>query len=164
MSQKRSSHQLGGLLGWLGACALAAAAGAMASVDAGAFYQQLSLPAWAPPGWLFAPVWTLLYALMGVSAWLVRRAHGFQRARLALALFIIQLVMNALWTWIFFAWMLGAVALVEILVLWCLIVATAMAFRRLHAMAALLLLPYLAWVTFAALLTFATWRLNPGVL
>jgi len=136
----------------------------VASADAGAFYEQLVRPPWAPPGWLFAPVWTVLYVLMGVAAWLVWRVHGFGEGRTALVLYIVQLGANALWTWLFFVWHQGALAFAEVILLWCLIVATAVSFRRLNAVAAVLLLPYLAWVTFAAALTLAAWRLNPGVL
>lgn len=153
-----------GLVGWLFLTFAAAAIGAVASVDAGAFYLQLARPDWAPPGWLFAPVWSVLYGLMGIAAWLVWRAHGFGQARAALALFVIQLAANALWSWLFFVWHKGAIAFSEVLLLWCLIVATVVSFRRLDAIAAALLLPYLAWVTFASALTFSTWRLNPGLL
>lgn len=158
------SRQIIGLLLWLLVSFAAAAIGAVASAQAGAFYEQLVRPGWAPPGWLFAPVWTVLYVLMGVAAWLVWRAHGFKEGRTALALFLVQLVANALWTWVFFVWRQGAIAFAEILLLWCLIVATAVSFRRLNALAAALLLPYLAWVTFACALTFSTWRLNPALL
>lgn len=159
-----ASRQVLGLLGWLLLCFAAAAIGAVASSDAGAFYGQLVRPGWAPPGWLFAPVWTVLYILMGTAAWLVWRVHGFKGAKAALTLFILQLCANALWTWLFFVWHQGALALAEIILLWFLIVATAAAFRKLNTVAAALLLPYLAWVTFATALTFATWRLNSGLL
>lgn len=158
------SRQWLGLAGWLALAFAAAAIGAVASVSAREFYAALVRPAWAPPGWLFGPVWTALYALMGVSAWLVWRERGFAGARAALALFIVQLAVNALWSWLFFAWRLGGPAFAEVLLLWCLIVATVIAFRRISALAALLLLPYLAWVTFASALTFAVWRLNPALL
>jgi benzodiazapine receptor len=142
----------------------AAGLGAVASAEAGAFYETLVRPGWAPPGWLFAPVWTLLYALMAVAAWLVWRAHGFAAARPALAVFVAQLIANALWSWLFFAWQQGALAFVEVLLLWGLIVATVVAFWRLNVLAAVLLLPYLAWVTFASALTFAVWQRNPSLL
>lgn len=142
----------------------AAALGGFASANAGPFYEQLSRPAWAPPAWLFAPVWTILYALMGVAAWLVWRERGFRGARGALALFGVQLGANALWTWLFFAWRQGAAAFAEILVLWALIAATMAAFARVRPMAAWLLAPYLAWVTFAAALTYAVWKANPSLL
>lgn len=158
------SRQRLGLAGWLALAFATAAIGAVASVSAKAFYAELVRPAWAPPGWLFGPVWTALYALMGVSAWLVWRVRGLAGARTALALFIVQLAVNALWSWLFFAWRLGGPAFAEVLLLWCLIVATVIAFRRISALAAVLLLPYLAWVTFASGLTYAVWRLNPALL
>ncbi len=157
-------RQIAGLACWILLCAAAAAVGALASVEASTFYQQLSRPGWAPPAWLFAPVWTALYTLMGISAWLVWRTHRFNGARTALALFILQLAVNALWTWIFFAWNLGAIAFAEILLLWCLVVATIVWFWRLNMLAAMLLFPYLAWVTFAVALTLSTWQLNPELL
>jgi tryptophan-rich sensory protein len=153
-----------GLFGWLLLTFAAAAIGGVASSEAGAFYSQLVRPNWAPPGWLFAPVWTVLYVLMGTAAWLVWRVHGFKKARTPLTLFIVQLGANALWTWVFFVWHQGALAFAEIILLWCLIAATVASFRKLNTVAAALLLPYLAWVTFASALTFATWRLNSNLL
>src|ERR671910_947984 len=94
--------QLVGLLGWLLAAFAAGALGAIASVDAASFYAQLSKPSWAPPAWVFAPVWSTLYALMGVAAWLVWRSPASKAV--ALGLFSTQLVANALWSWLFFAW------------------------------------------------------------
>ena len=157
-------RQFLGLAGWLALCFATAAIGAVASAGAGAFYAELTRPDWAPPGWLFGPVWSALYALMGISAWLVWRVRGFAGARLALVLFLVQLAVNALWSWLFFAWRQGGLAFAEVLILWCLIVGTIIAFRRVSVLAAVLLLPYLGWVSFAAVLTFATWRLNPGLL
>jgi translocator protein len=164
MPKVSASRQVVGLLAWLLLSFATAAIGAVASSEAGAFYAQLIRPSWAPPGWLFAPVWTVLYVLMGTAAWLVWRRHGFKEARTALALFIIQLGANALWTWIFFVWHQGALAFAEIVFLWCLIAATVASFWRLNKGSAVLLLPYLAWVTFASALTFATWRLNAHLL
>jgi translocator protein len=156
--------QVFGVLGWLAVSFAAAGVGGLASANAEGFYQQLTLPAWAPPSWLFAPVWTLLYILMGVAAWLVWREHGFRKARVALTLFLIQLAFNALWTWLFFAWRLGAMAFVEILILWALIVCTFVAFRRVRPIAGVLIIPYLIWVSFAAALTYAIWQSNPALL
>ena len=153
-----------GLLGWLALTSAAATMGALASANAGTFYGQLARPNWAPPAWLFAPVWSTLYVLMAVSAWIVWRTHRFAGARKALVLFIIQLGANAAWSWLFFTWRRGDLAFAEILILWSLIVATVVSFRRLSAIAAYLLYPYLAWTTFASALTFAVWRLNPGLL
>jgi tryptophan-rich sensory protein len=166
-SPKTSSSTLQQVFALLGAALLtfaAGGAGAIASADAGAFYAELERPSWAPPGWLFGPVWSVLYAAMAVSAWLVWRARGLAGARAALLLFLVQLVANALWSWLFFAWHRGALAFAEVLVLWGLIAATIVAFQRINIVAAVLLYPYLAWTTFAAALTFAIWRLNPGAL
>jgi tryptophan-rich sensory protein len=140
----------------------AAAVGAVASVDAASFYAQLVKPSWAPPAWLFGPVWSALYALMGVAAWLVWRSPGSRRV--ALGVFGVQLAANALWSWLFFAWHRGALAAVEVLVLLALIVATIKAFSRISRVSALLLVPYLLWVSFASVLTWAVWRANPGLL
>jgi tryptophan-rich sensory protein len=164
MARIPAARQILGLAGWLLLCFSAAGIGAVASVNAAEFYGQLTRPDWAPPQWLFGPVWTALYALMAIAAWLVWRVHGFQRGRAALTLFIIQLAFNALWSWVFFVWRQGALAFFEVLLLWMLIAATANAIRKLNGLAAALLLPYLAWVTFAAALTFSTWRLNPQLL
>jgi tryptophan-rich sensory protein len=150
------------LLGWLLAAFAAAALGAIASLNAPAFYAELSKPPWAPPAEVFGPVWTVLYLLMGVSAWLVWREP--RRSRGALVLFGVQLVANALWSWLFFAWHRGALATVEVLVLLVLIAATVRAFWQISRLAALLLLPYLLWVSFASALTWSVWQRNPGVL
>jgi tryptophan-rich sensory protein len=162
MASRSFSSQLAGLLGWLLAAFAAGAVGAVASVDAASFYGQLSKPSWAPPAAVFGPVWSVLYALMGISAWLVWRSPGPRVA--ALGLFVAQLAANALWSWMFFAWHRGALAAVEVLVLLALIVATAAAFWRTSRLAALLLVPYLVWVSFASVLTWTLWRSNPGLL
>ena len=141
-----------------------AALGSVASINAAGFYAQLQQPAWAPPGWLFGPVWTVLFLLMAVAGWLVWRRHGVEGARRALGLFGAQLAANALWSWLFFAWRLGGPAFAEVLVLWALIAATLWAFWRLHRLAAVLLVPYLAWVSFAAVLNVVLWRMNPALL
>ena len=159
-----TAKQTLGLFGWLLLVFAAAAIGGLASARAGAFYTELIRPGWAPPGWLFGPVWSALYALMGISAWLVWRARGFDGARCALLLFMAQLGVNALWTWLFFAWHRGALAFAEILLRWVMIGGTILLFWRISKRAGGLLLPYRAWVTFAAALTFAIWQRNPGLL
>ena len=159
-----TTHQVIGLAGWLLSALIAGAAGGLASINAAAFYAQLVQPPWAPPAWLFGPVWSMLYVLMGISAWLVWRKHGFRGAGAALWLFAAQLVANALWTWIFFSWKQGALAFAEIIFLWLLIAGVIYMFWRHHRLAAVLLLPYLAWVSFAAVLNFTLWRLNPALL
>lgn len=153
-----------GMAGWLLVTYAAAAIGGLASARSGTFYQQLSRPDWAPPPSVFGPVWTILYLLMAIAAWLVWRDRGFARAGGALGLYLVQLAANALWTWLFFAWQMGSMAFLEILVLWVLIVATIVAFWRIRRSAGLLMLPYLAWVTFAAMLTYSIWQRNPDVL
>lgn len=164
MPQTSKQGQIIGLVAWLAVTFAAAWVGAIASLDAGPFYSQLSRPQWAPPSSLFAPVWSTLYALMAIAAWLVWRARGFNANRGALLLFLVQLAANSLWTWLFFAWHQGALAFAEILLLWLLIVATVVCFWRVSTVAGVLLLPYLAWVSFASALTLSVWRLNPGVL
>ena len=153
-----------GLAAWLALSFVAAAIGAAASVRAGAFYAQLLRPDWAPPGNVFGPVWTILYALMGIAAWLVWRNAGLRGARFALGLFVAQLAANALWSWLFFAWHRGALAMADITLLWLLLVATIIAFWRIRALAGALLIPYLLWVSFAAALNLAVWQMNPQLL
>jgi tryptophan-rich sensory protein len=152
-----------GLTGWLLLALATGGIGAIASVDAASFYAQLERPAWAPPASVFGPVWTTLYVLMGIAAWLVWRTPAATKSR-ALTLFVAQLVANALWSWLFFGWRLGALASIEVLVLLALIGATLLAFARVSRLAALLLVPYLLWVAFASALTWSIWRANPGLL
>ncbi len=158
------TRQALGLLGWLLLAFSAAAVGGFASASAGEFYGALVRPSWAPPGWLFGPVWSVLYLLMGISAWLVWRVRGFAGAKTELLVFVIQLAVNALWTWLFFVWHRGGLAFAEILLLWVLIAASIGLFWRVSRLSAALLFPYLVWVTFASALTLAMWRLNPGLL
>lgn len=124
------------------------------------WYATLTKPIWNPPNWVFGPVWTTLYALMGVAAWLVWRRGGWRAQRRRLGWFTAQLVLNALWTPLFFGLHRLDLALLEIVVLWSAIVATIVAFARTNTVAAWLLAPYLAWVSFASVLTFALWQLN----
>lgn len=153
-----------GLIGWLAICFVAAAIGAVASIEASSFYLSLARPTWAPPASVFGPVWSILYTMMAVAAWLIWREGGFRHARPALLLFLVQLTFNALWSWLFFAWHLGALAFIHILMLWVLIVATLVAFWRIRPLAGVLLVPYLVWVSFAVALNYSVWRLNPLML
>lgn len=164
MGGGRLRQDIPGLVAWLAVSFAAAALGGFASAEAGDFYGQLARPPWAPPGWLFAPAWTVLYLLMGVAAWLVWRERGARKVGTALTLFLVQLGVNALWTWLFFVWRLGALAFAEILVLWVLILCTIFAFWRVRPIAGVLLIPYLAWVAYASLLTYAVWQGNPALL
>lgn len=168
MRQRESPYskatQVAGLVGWLAVSFIAAAIGAVASVQAGAFYRQLVRPDWAPPAAIFGPVWTFLYLLLGIAAWLIWRDGGARAARVPLALFLAQLVLNALWSWLFFRWRQGGLAFLDIIVLWLLIAATLLAFWRIRPLAGGLLAPYLLWVSFAAVLNCSVWQLNPQVL
>ncbi|HLT99427.1 MAG TPA: TspO/MBR family protein [Burkholderiaceae bacterium] len=156
--------QIVGLLAWLLATFVAAAIGGAASIQAGEFYRQLIRPEWAPPPSVFGPVWTTLYALMGVAAWLVWREQGYRESRNALNLFLVQLALNALWSWLFFGWHLGGLAFAEVILLWASILATLICFWRVKPLAGVLLIPYLAWVSFATVLNYSIWQLNPQLL
>jgi benzodiazapine receptor len=156
--------QILGLAAWLAVTFIAAATGSIASIHAKSFYAQLARPEWAPPAYVFGPVWTVLYVLMAVAAWLVWRSNGFKTARTALSLYVIQLALNALWSWLFFAWHLGAQAFADIVVLWILILITLIAFWRQRALAGWLMVPYFLWVSFALVLNYSIWQLNPLML
>lgn len=144
--------------GWLLLCAAVASMGAL--FMPGEWYAALRKPAWNPPNWIFGPVWTALYAMMAVAAWLVWRQGGFGRQRRALGLFFAQLALNAIWTPLFFGLHRPGLAFVEILALWLAIAWTLGAFWRVRRAAAWLLVPYLAWVSFAAVLNGTLWSLN----
>jgi benzodiazapine receptor len=126
----------------------------------GDWYRRLDKPPWRPPDWLFAPVWTMLYASIAVSGWLVWRAAGIEGAALPLAVFALQLLLNAAWTPLFFGLRRPDLALVEIVMLWGSIAATIVLFYPFSAAAAWLLVPYLAWVSFASALNASIWRRN----
>lgn len=141
----------------------AAAVGATASIRAAEFYQTLARPGWAPPAGVFGPVWSILYCSMAIASWLVWRRDRPGRS-IALAVYLLQLALNALWSWVFFAWHHGGWAFAEVLALWAFVLLTIMLFWRVNRPAAILLLPYFLWVSFASCLTFAVWRLNPALL
>ena len=152
------------LLVWIALSAAAGAVGAIPSIDAPGFYTQLQKPAWAPPPGLFGPVWTVLYLLMGIAAWLVWCTRETRSVGIPLTLFLAQLVANALWSWLFFAWRRGAGSFADIVVLLLLVAATMAAFVRVRPLAAVCMVPYLAWVAFAGVLNFWVWRTNPTLL
>lgn len=147
-----------GLGAWLALCYAVALVGSQ--FTAGAWYEQLVKPAWTPPGWVFGPVWTVLYGAMAVAAWFVWKDHGFGGARLALGLFLVQLALNLAWSWLFFGEQRIGLALVDIAALLLAILLTMIAFWRRRRLAAILLVPYLLWVIFASMLNFEIWRLN----
>jgi tryptophan-rich sensory protein len=127
----------------------------------GTWYAGLVKPSFNPPNWLFGPVWISLYFIMGVSAYLVWR-NGLEKreARTAMFAFLIQLLLNAAWTPVFFGLRHPEAALAVIIALWLAILATVLSFRKVSVLAALLLIPYLAWVSFAAVLNAAIAYLN----
>lgn len=159
---KPAKKQRLGLVAWLAVVYAAAAIGAFASINAREFYAQLNQPGWSPPGWIFGPVWTVLYGLMGIAAWLVWREGGFRVQRIPLGVFLAQLAINALWSWLFFGWHRGGLSVADIALLWVLIILTTVLFWRVRWIAGVLLLPYMGWVSFAGMLNYAMWELNPG--
>jgi benzodiazapine receptor len=149
------------LAGLIALCLAVGALGALATAQSvGTWYQTLAKPSFNPPDRVFGPVWTALYVLMAVAAWLAWRSAGWRAARPALMLFALQLALNLGWSLLFFGarWIGGA--LVEVVLLWFAIAATIAAFRRHSQWAGILMMPYIAWVTFATALNFAIWRLN----
>ena len=148
-----------GLCGWVLLCFAAASLGAV--FMPGEWYAALRKPTWNPPGWIFGPVWSALYTMMAVAAWLVWQQGGFAAQRRPLTLFLAQLALNAAWTPLFFGLHRPGVAFAEIVLLWLAIAWTLATFWRVHRAAAWMLVPYLTWVSFAALLNFTLWRLNP---
>ena len=141
----------------LGTAALGAAVTNLSVRD---WYATLEKPSWSPPNWLFGPVWTTLYIGMAVAAWLVWRKRGLAQGWLPLTLFGIQLTLNAIWSVLFFGFRSPGAAFVEIILLWFAILATIIVFARHSALAAALLVPYLAWVSFATALNSALWWMN----
>ena len=124
------------------------------------WYADLAKPTWTPPDWIFGPVWSLLYLMMAVAAWLVWREAGFAGAKWPLALFAIQLALNSLWSVLFFGFQNPGAAAIEIVILWTAILATLVAFWNRSMLAGGLLLPYLTWVSYAAVLNVAIWQMN----
>ena len=127
----------------------------------GTWYQQISKPAWNPPGWIFGPVWTTLYILMGIAFYLVWTSRASENVkRKAMILWVAQLVLNFTWSFLFFDQHLIGAALIDIVLLWILILLCIFAFARVSKLAAWLLVPYICWVSFAALLNGEIWRIN----
>lgn len=146
------------LLGFLVAVAIVAVVGGLASASASEQYAGFAQPSWAPPSRLFGPVWTVLYLTIAVSGWLVWRRSGVTSP--AHVVYGVQLLLNMAWTPLFFGAGMFGLAFAEIVVLWLSIVATIVLFARHSRPAAWLLVPYLAWVTFASALNLAIWMLN----
>jgi len=148
------------LLVFVLACTAAATPGLV--FRPGDWYRDLEKPSWRPPDWLFGPVWLLLYLSIAVSGWLVWQRAGIDGAALALSVYALQLVLNGLWSAVFFGLRRPDLAFAEILCLWLSIFATIVAFHPVDKTASYLLVPYALWVTFAAVLNFRVWRLNPA--
>lgn len=147
-----------GAVGWLVLTFGAAAIGARFLPDE--WYRQLNKPDWNPPNSIFAPVWTILYFLMATAAWLIWRRYGISAALVPFSLFVLQLLLNAAWTWLFFGNHQIRGALIDIVVLWIVILATLLSFWRLETLAGILLVPYLVWVSFATILNWTIWQKN----
>jgi translocator protein len=157
-SPKPPGRTFAALLGWLAFCFLAS--GGAVFVSTGDWYAGLQKPWWNPPPWIFGPVWTLLYIMMAVAAWMVWRVGGWRAQGFALGFFLLQWLLNALWTPLFFGLHLPLPAFAEIMALWLTLLITTVLFWRISRIAGLLLIPYLVWVSFAALLNFTLWQLN----
>jgi benzodiazapine receptor len=144
--------------------ALPLAAGAIAGIFTAkaipGWYETLNQPSFNPPNWIFGPVWTVLYILMGVSLFMIWETAPGQQRNLAMAVFLIQLLLNFGWTFLFFYFNRIGLALIEIVVLWCAIVVMMVLFYRIKPVSAWINIPYLLWVTFATILTAAYYKLN----
>ncbi len=159
--QKTNSGPLISLLGFLFLCYAVAAIGALSTASAiPTWYASLNKPTFNPPNWVFAPVWLVLYGVMAIAAWLVWRTPRCSERGDCLMFFDIQLLLNFLWTPVFFYLHLVLVALIIVVLLWIAILLTIYRFWQVHRLAAALTIPYLAWVTFAAALNYQIYRLN----
>ncbi len=157
----RDSTRWLGLVVFITVCLGAGGLGAIATTpEIEGWYKTLRKPAWNPPSAVFGPVWTTLYLMMAIAAWMVWKPAGFKAAMLPLALFAAQLVLNVAWSWIFFGAYQPGWAFIAIVILWLAILVTTVAFFGESKIAGCLLLPYLAWVSFACALNFAIWRIN----
>ena len=144
-------------------CQLAGVVGSLFTTPSiPSWYAALQKPSFNPPNWIFAPVWTTLFVLMGIAAFIVwNKGLDKKGVKTALALFIIQLVLNMLWSYLFFTLHSPLYAFVEIIILWLAILLTMLKFFPISRAAGYLLLPYILWVSFAAVLNFTIFRLNP---
>lgn len=161
-SKNRTLYNIAGLIFWLGLCYFTAWTGAQVSpgIASAEWYEAINKPDWNPPSWLFGPVWSTLYTMMGAAVWLVWKKYGFTDAKKAIILFLVQLVLNALWSQIFFGIQELGWAFAEILVLLAAIIATTIAFFEKSRVAGWLMVPYIAWVGFASVLNGSIWWLN----
>ncbi len=156
-----TAHDWFALAGFVAVCFAAAGLGVWLTGSAvTSWYQTLNKPSWNPLDWLFGPVWSVLYLMMAVAAWIVWQRLGWQRGAVPLILFAVQLVLNVAWSGLFFGLRSPAAALFEIVLLWGAILATLLSFWRVSRGAGWLMVPYLLWVSFASILNLAIWRLN----
>ena len=154
-------YQLLGLIVLIVICfAAAGIGGAVTTPKIGNWYATLAKPSWNPPSWVFGPVWSALYFCMAIAAWLVWRQGGFSGATVPLTLFGVQLLLNLLWSCLFFGLRSPGLAFLDVLLLWATIAATMVMFWQRSMIAGILFVPYLAWVSFASVLNFVIWRLN----
>ena len=162
LNQKNTSVRVAGLIFWIGLCYLVAWTGAQVSpgIASSEWYEALNKPDWNPPGWVFGPVWTILYTMMGIAAWLVWKQYGFSGAMPAFVAFLIQLGLNGLWSQIFFNLQEPGWAFAEIIVLLAAIVCTTYLFYQKSSAAGWLMVPYILWVAFASVLNGAIWVMN----
>ena len=136
-------------------------AGIATSKSIGEWYQFLNKPSFNPPNWIFGPVWTILYLMMGISLFLIwKEGLDISGVKFAIIFFIIHLLINALWSFVFFRWHSPGFAFIVIIVLWLMILISIVLFNKINPTASLLLIPYLLWVSFASVLNFSIWKLN----
>ncbi len=157
----RDWHSVVMLVLFIAVCFAAAAAGAFfTSSSVSDWYPMLRKPSWTPPSWLFGPVWTVLYLMMAIAAWLVWRKAGWDYAAWALGLFAFQLALNAAWSPLFFGLKSPLAGLLDIIPLWAAILVTLLSFCKISPIAGLMMIPYWLWASFAAALNFAIWKMN----
>ncbi|QGQ22024.1 tryptophan-rich sensory protein [Gimesia benthica] len=152
-----------GLVVFIVVCLGAGGLGAIATTpEIEGWYKTIEKPMWNPPDSVFGPVWTTLFLMMAIAAWMVWKPEGVKAARMPLTLFAGQLSLNVAWSWIFFGMHEPGWAFAEIVILWLAVTATTVTFFRYSSVAGWLMVPYLAWVSFASVLNFTIWRLNAG--
>ena len=157
----RKNNRWIGLVVFIGICLGASGLGVIATTsEIEGWYKTIDKPSWNPPNYIFGPVWTTLFVMMAIAAWMVWKQDGFKTASRPLKLFAVQLGLNVAWSWIFFGMHQPGWAFAEIVILWLAIVATLVAFFQTSKLAGWLMEPYLAWVSFASVLNFTIWQLN----
>ena len=146
------------LFGWIFVCSLAGIFGAQ--FEPGTWYELLEKPNWTPPNIVFPIVWPILYVMMGIAAWMMWKIDEVSISGTEFRWFFVQLILNALWSWVFFGMHLISTGLAEILLLWVAVAFCVMLFWRRNKIAGALLIPYWLWISYASALNFAIWQLN----